>query len=184
MTLARLTGEFLDLADKLADCDPSDPAALALIEELLDASAAAIRDKAAASAAIIREFEVRAAAAQAEGERILRHARLAQARATWLRAYLLRNLQTLGLERLETATTVVAIQLSPPSVEILDECQIPDAFKQIVESVRRPFCEPRSSVARPYPVRAWSAARTSCCAEPAASSGSGAVLLRGPSRKT
>jgi hypothetical protein len=137
MTLARLTGEFLDLADKLADCDPSDPAAVALIEELLDGSAAAIRDKAAATAAVIREFEARGAAAQAEGERILRHRRLAHARATWLRAYLLRNLQTLGLERLETATTVVAIQLSPPSVEILDECQIPDAFKQIVESVNK-----------------------------------------------
>src|SRR5713101_6229417 len=108
MTLTRLTGEFLDLADNLADCDPSDPMVVAQIEELLDASAATIRDKAAATAAMIREFEARAVAAQTEGERIIRHARSAQARATWLRAYLLRNLQALGLERLETATTMVA----------------------------------------------------------------------------
>jgi hypothetical protein len=137
MTLARLTEEFLDLADKLADCDPLDPAALAIIQELLDHSVAAIRDKAAATAAIIREFEARAAAAQTEAERILGHARSAHARATWLRAYLLRNLQSLGLERLETATAVVAVRQSPPAVEILDEYQIPEAFKQVVASVNK-----------------------------------------------
>jgi hypothetical protein len=137
MTLARLTSEFLDLADKLADCDPLDPAALAIIQELLDHSAAAIRDKAAATAAIIREFEARATAAQTEGERILGHARSAHARATWLRAYLLRNLQDLGLERLETATAVLAVRQSPPAVEILDECQVPETFKQVVASVNK-----------------------------------------------
>jgi len=63
VTLARLTADFLELADKLADCDPYDPAALAVIQELLDQSVAAVRDKAAATAAIIREFEARAAAA-------------------------------------------------------------------------------------------------------------------------
>jgi hypothetical protein len=136
MTLARLTDEFLDLAGKLADCDPSDPAALASIEDLLERSTAAIRDK-AATAAIIREFEASAVAAQAEAERILGHARSAQSRATWLRAYLLRNLQALGVERIDTATTVLTIRQSPPSVEILDERQIPEAFKQIVASVNK-----------------------------------------------
>jgi len=104
MTLARLTDEFLHLADALADSDPSDPEALSTIEALLDQSTAAIRDKAAATAAIVREFEARAAAAQAEGERILAHAHAAKARASWLRSYLFRNLQALGLVRLETAT--------------------------------------------------------------------------------
>lgn len=137
VTLAHLTAEFLDLADTLADSDPFDPAALAIIQELLDHSAAAIRDKAMASAAIIREFEARAAAAQAEGERILGHARAGQARATWLRAYLLRNLQALGLDRLETPTAVLAVRQSPPAVEIVDECQIPEAFKQVVASVNK-----------------------------------------------
>ena len=32
VTLARLTADFLELADKLADCDPYDPAALAVIQ--------------------------------------------------------------------------------------------------------------------------------------------------------
>jgi hypothetical protein len=137
MTLARLTAEFLDLAVRLADCDPFDPAALATIEDLLDHSAAAIRDKAAATAAIIREFEARAAAARAEGERILGHARSGQERAAWLRAYLLRNLQDLGLERLETATAVLAVRQSPPALEIVDESQLPETFKQVVASVNK-----------------------------------------------
>jgi hypothetical protein len=125
------------LADLLADSDPGDPLAFAGIEASLNGSAAAIKDKAASVAAIIREFEARAAAARAEGERILAHARTAQARATWLRAYLLQNLQALGLDRLETATTIVSVQQSPPSLEILDECEIPDAFKQTVTSVNK-----------------------------------------------
>ena len=137
MTLARLTDEFLDLTNALADSDPSDPEALSTIEGLLDQSTAAIRDKAAATAAIVREFEARAAAAQAEGERILAHAHTAKARASWLRLYLFRNLQALGLERLETATTVLAIRQSPPSVEVVNEDQIPDAFKQFVASVNK-----------------------------------------------
>jgi Siphovirus Gp157 len=135
LTLARLTGEFLELAATLADTDPADPEALALVEAALDRSTAAIRDKAEATAAVIREFEARAAAAQAEGERILAHARTTRARATWLRAYLLRNLQALGVERLQTATTVLSVRPSPPAVEIVDEDQIPDAFKRLVPSV-------------------------------------------------
>ncbi len=137
MTLARLTDEFLHLADALADSDPSDPEALSTIEALLDQSTAAIRDKAAAAAAIVREFDARAAAAQAEGERILAHAHAAKARASWLRSYLFRNLQALGLVRLETATTVLAIRQSPPSVEVVNEDQIPGAFKHFVASVNK-----------------------------------------------
>src|SRR5579859_6910907 len=75
VTLARLTGEFLDLANLLADTDPSDAEDVAQIERLLDGSAAAIQDKASAIASLIREFDARAAAAQAEGERILTHSR-------------------------------------------------------------------------------------------------------------
>ena len=45
MTLARLTGEFLDFVNILADTDPSDAAALAELEALLNRSVAAIQDK-------------------------------------------------------------------------------------------------------------------------------------------
>lgn len=63
VTLARLTGEFLDLANLLADTDPSDADGVAQIEKLLDGSAAAIQDKAASIASLVREFDARAAAA-------------------------------------------------------------------------------------------------------------------------
>ena len=55
-TLARLTGEFLDFVNILADTDPSDAAALAELEALLNRSVAAIQDKTVAVAAVIREF--------------------------------------------------------------------------------------------------------------------------------
>jgi hypothetical protein len=41
-TVARLAGEFLDLANVLADTDPSDAEALAQVHELLDRSATAV----------------------------------------------------------------------------------------------------------------------------------------------
>jgi len=130
-----LAGEFLDFVNMLADTDPADAEAVAELEALLDRSATAIQDKTVAIVAVIREFEARAEVAHTESERIAAHARAARSRAAWLRDYLLKNLELLGVERIETATTVVVVRKSPPSVAILDEVQIPDAFKQIVTSV-------------------------------------------------
>ncbi len=88
-----------------------------------------------AIAAVIREFEAQAEGASTEAERIASHARASRSRAVWLRDYLLRNLELLGIQRIETATTVVVIHKSPPSVQVLDEEQIPSAFKQVVISI-------------------------------------------------
>jgi len=85
ITLARMTGEFLDFANLLADTDPADTAAIADLEALLDRSAEVIQEKAVAIAAVIREFEAAAEIAHAEAERIATHARAARSRAVWLR---------------------------------------------------------------------------------------------------
>ena len=66
ITLARLTGEFLDFVNMLADTDPSVAAAIAELEALLNRSVAAIQDKTVAIAAVIREFEARAEGAHTE----------------------------------------------------------------------------------------------------------------------
>jgi len=105
VTLARLTGEFLDFVNRLADTDPSDAQAVAELEALLDHSATAIQDKTVAIAAVIREFEARAEGAHTEAQRIATHARAASSRAVWLRDYLLKNLELLGVQRIDTATT-------------------------------------------------------------------------------
>ena len=135
VTLAQLTDEFLQVADGFIDVDPSDADSLACIQEQLDRSAADITTKAASIAAVIREFEARADVAQAEADRIATHARAARARATWLREYLIRNLQAVGADRIQTATAVIALRESPPAAEVLDEEQLPDCFKRVVHSV-------------------------------------------------
>jgi hypothetical protein len=48
---------------------------------------------------------------------------------------LLRNLEQLGVDRIQTVTTVLVVRNSPPSVAILDDAQIPEAFKQVVTSI-------------------------------------------------
>ena len=135
LTLARLTAEFLNIADRLTDIDPSDSEGLARIREQLDRSAAGVQAKAGSIAALIREFEARADIAQAEADRIAAHARAARSRASWLRDYLLGNLESLGVERIQTATALVAVREGPPAAEVLDEELLPEAFKRIVRSV-------------------------------------------------
>ena len=135
LTLARLAGEFLDLANVLADTDPSDADALAQVHDLLDQSATGIQGKAGSIAALIREFDARADAGQDEVDRITVLVRSARTHATWLREYLLRNLQALGVDRIETATALIVVRKSPPAVQIVDEALIPDAFIRVVTSV-------------------------------------------------
>lgn len=135
LTLARLADQFLQVADVLSDTDPSDTARIAELEALLDHSGTAVEDKVAALACIIREFEARADIARLEAERISTHARSARCRAEWLRDYLQKNLEILGVERIQTPTCVVALRNSPPSVVIVDEAQIPGEYKQILTTV-------------------------------------------------
>ena len=137
LTLARLTGEFLDLANVLADTDPSDAEALAQVHDLLDQSVTAIQGKAGSIAALIREFDARADAAQDEVDRITVLMRSARSHGTWLREYLLQHLQALGVDRIETATALIVVRKSPPAVQIIDEALIPDAFIRVVKSVDR-----------------------------------------------
>jgi hypothetical protein len=135
LTLARLTDEFLHVADLLIDVDPSDVEGLTQVQQRLDRSAAAIEGKAGAIAALIREFEARANAAQSEADRIAAHAKRAKAHAAWLREYLLQNLLALGVDRIQTTVAVIAIREGPPAAEVLDENELPDAFKRVVTSV-------------------------------------------------
>ena len=135
ITLANLTGEFLDLANLLADTDPANADAFTEIEECIERSAATIQLKAIAIVAMIQEYEAAATAAEAEADRIMAHAQAARSRVKWLKEYLLSNLQALGVPRIQTPTMLVAVRKSPPAVEVLDEEQIPDAFKRVVQSL-------------------------------------------------
>jgi hypothetical protein len=63
--------------------------------------------------------------------------RSARSHGTWLRDYLLRHLQALGVDRIETATTLIVVRNSRPAVQIVGEALNPDAFIRIVKSVYR-----------------------------------------------
>ena len=87
ITLASLTGEFLDLANLLADTDPANADAFTEIEECIERSAATIQLKAISVVAMIQEYEAAATAAEAEADRIMAHARAATSRAKWLKDF-------------------------------------------------------------------------------------------------
>lgn len=50
--------------------------------------------------------------------------------------YVKTNMDLLGIEKIQTALGVISIAKSPISVEILDEQQIPDEYKEVVTTVK------------------------------------------------
>jgi hypothetical protein len=137
LTLARLSEEFLYLADLIADTDPADVDGVARLETLLEASAVAIQVKAGSIASLIREFDARADIALGEADRIASRGRAARAQAAWLRSYLLKNLRSLDVDRVDTPIALISVRRSPPSLEIVDEDEVPEAFKHMVQTIDR-----------------------------------------------
>ena len=50
--------------------------------------------------------------------------------------YVKTNMDLLGIEKIQTALGVISIAKSPISVEILDEQQIPDEYKEVVTTIK------------------------------------------------
>jgi hypothetical protein len=65
---------------------------------------------------------------KAELERLKNRAKAAQAKADWLKEYAKRELQNLGLDRLETPTCTLSIVNNPPRCEVLNEKEVPGQF--------------------------------------------------------
>ena len=56
-------------------------------------------------------------------------------RAERLRAYLLRNLQSVGTERVDTARFRISVRFNPPSVAVLEQQLVPAEYLRTVTTV-------------------------------------------------
>lgn len=161
VTLARLTGEFLEFINILADIDPSDAEALAELEKV----AQSLSRRHSGQDRRDRGIDPRVRGAgrdRSHGGGADRYPRADIEVASRLVTRLpLKNLGLLGLKRIETATTVVVIRKSPPSVTILDEAQIPDSFKRSSRPLTEHDCDSLCSITRWSPAHAWCMAGTS-----------------------
>lgn len=124
--LYALTAQYQDILELVESDDPD------VVEQALDAISEKIHIKANSIAALVREFETRADQRAVEIARMKALADADQRHAKRLREYLLHNMQSLGTDRIETTAFSVRIRTNPPSVQVVDEQQIPDEFFRVV----------------------------------------------------
>lgn len=123
--LYELTQQHREL-ERLAEL--SDELPVEVIRDTVEALEGTIQEKAVSVAAVVRNLEAHAEmvanAAKALRERAMR----AEARAESLRAYLLFNLQTCGITKVECPEFTLAVRNNPEAVNIADDAQIPAEF--------------------------------------------------------
>jgi hypothetical protein len=124
-TLFELSDQYLQVLDLLEQADEVDPH---LLEEALDAIAGKITQKAEGIAGLVRQLEGMAELRAIEAKRMKALADADEKRAERLRDYLLRNLQAVGAEKVETARFRISVRQNPPAVTVVDESAVPAEF--------------------------------------------------------
>jgi hypothetical protein len=105
------------------------------LELALDSIAARITDKAEGIVGLVKQFEGMAELRAAEAKRMKALADADQKRADRLRDYLLRHLVEIGTEKIDTARFRISVRQNPPSVQVVDEAQIPEEYLRTVTTV-------------------------------------------------
>ena len=127
-TLYGLSTQYLDVLALLED-DAADADAL---EQQLDGIAGLLTQKADNIAALVQQFEGMAALRKAEADRMRELAAADQRNAERLRSYLLRHMQALGTEKIDTARFKISVRTNPPAVQVLEEMLVPEQFVRTV----------------------------------------------------
>lgn len=131
--LWKLSLEFTDLIDLLESEDADEET----IELELKRVAGDIERKADGVAAVVGALESLSSYQDAEAKRIAERSKRNKAHADRLRAYALKCMRMIGVERLETGRHTLAIKQNPAAVNVLDESAVPSEFNRT-----RIFIEP------------------------------------------
>jgi hypothetical protein len=121
LALYQLSGQLQQVAQQLAD-DGLDEQT---IKDTLEAISGDFEDKAKAIVQMSRNFSALAdSIKEAEAEMAARRKRL-EARVASMKAYVLREMQAVGIERIDCPLFAVSIRKNPPSVDVFDPAQVP-----------------------------------------------------------
>lgn len=116
--LYRLADCHLDLLDQLVDGEvPPD------LEPLLDASVANIDEKAAGIVKALRNLAATEDMLKIEIDRLQQRRKKIQERHEWLKDYLLRNMERLGLQRAGLPAFYATVQQSQPKVVLSEAAE-------------------------------------------------------------
>lgn len=99
-----------------------------VIRDTLEGLQGTIQEKAISVAAVVRNLETHAEMVSAAAKQLRERAARAEARAESLRAYLLFNLQSVGITKITAPEFTVAVRNNPEAVNIADGAEIPAEF--------------------------------------------------------
>jgi|SRR5262252_1817579 len=131
-TLYQLSDDYLRVLQALElEDEGSEP----LLEAELERIGGQITQKAEAIAGLVVQLDGMADLRRAEAKRLRERAEADERHAVRLRTYLMSHMALIGSERIDTARFTVAIRANPPSVEVLDQDQVPEEFRRVVTTV-------------------------------------------------
>ena len=131
-TLGRLTSEGLAIQKLLLDPEIEDKETL---ETALSQVEGAWLTKVEAIGNLILDWNDRIDAIHKEEDRLNGLRKALFYRIEWLKAYTMENMIASGEEELQFPLVKVAVATNPPSVDVVEEKEVPSAFLRIIERI-------------------------------------------------
>jgi len=123
-TLFEIAANYRDMAATLADLDLDEQT----IADTLEAEGGELQEKAQNVGFVVRNIEASAAAIKDAEAQMAARRKALENRAARLRAYLLDSMTLAGVEKIESPYFAIAVRKNPPSLEVLDEAQVPAGY--------------------------------------------------------
>lgn len=109
---------------------------LTVLESALQEIEANIELKCQNSAIILKGLEAEADIFRAEEKRLADRRRALENKASWLKGYIQRELESVGIDKVKAGVFTIALQNNPPAVEITGE--VPAEFVTIIPEQHQP----------------------------------------------
>ena len=134
MKLYEITQSFTSALDLFTD--PEQAFDEALIADTLESIQMDFEDKAIQTAMVIKTMQAESDAIKSAIASMYARQKAIENRADNLKAYLLHNMQAVGVKQIKSPWLVLNIQASPPSLNVFDESKVPDSFKHEIVTVK------------------------------------------------
>jgi len=108
------------------------------LDDYIDGIEGQIADKAESVALVVLDLEGTAKKIRDEEKRLATRRRAIQSRLDNLKAYLLRNMLDLGMNKIEGIRVTVGYQNSPPSCKVLNVELLPESCKKLIPAMWQP----------------------------------------------
>lgn len=132
LTLYNITNRFTEIMEKAERGELTEQEYNELGEEL----AKELQNKSSNIIGYIRNTELLIDAMKAEEKRIADIRKTGEAKLEKFKQYVLENMERLGLSKIQTELGALSVSKNPMSVEIENEAEVPEEFKQEVVTTK------------------------------------------------